>query len=108
MSEDAAIGGTGEDRGEYETRSVQLIDHALQAMVNEHAAQGWELVDVDESYVATMRRPVEGATPWEYATVLIVPAARDAILQQWTAMGYELALERGKVAYLRRPRETAR
>lgn len=96
------------EAGDVETRQVQLIDHALQAMLNEHAAQGWELVDVDDAYVATLQRPLEGAQPWDYATVLIVPAARDAILQQWTAMGYELVLERGKVAYLRRPRETAR
>ncbi len=90
-----------------ETRTVQLIDHALQAMLNEHARQGWELVDVDEQYVATLRRPVGGGRPREYATVLVVPAAREAILGQWEAMGYELALERGRVAYLERTTEDA-
>ena len=89
----------------YETRSVQLIDHALQAMINEHAREGWELVDVDDGWVAEFRRPVDGAAPREYATVMIVPAARDAILDQWTSMGYELAFERGRVAYLLRTQE---
>ena len=84
----------------FETREVQLIDHALQAMINEHARQGWELVDVGDDYVASFRRPVDGAAPREYATVLIVPAARDAILAQWREMGYELVFERGTVAYL--------
>lgn len=94
--------------GEVETRSVQLIDHALQAMLNEHAAQGWELVDVGDDWVATMQRPRGGGTPREYATVLLVPAARDQILAQWTGMGWDLALERGNVAYLVRRREAAR
>ncbi len=93
---------------EVETRSVQLIDHALQAMLNEHAAQGWELVDVGDDYVATLQRPRAGGVAREYATVLLVPAARDQILAQWTGMGWELALERGSVAYLVRRREGAR
>lgn len=87
-----------------ETRRVQLIDHALQAMLNEHGARGWRLVDVDDQFVATLERPVDGAEPIEYATVLVVPAARDAIIGQWTEMGFQLQLERGTVAYFSRPR----
>ena len=98
---------TTADAAGYETRSVQLIDHALQSMINEHARQGWELVDVGEDWVASFRRPVDGGEPREYATVMIVPAARDAILSQWQQMGFELALERGRVAYMLRTQDAS-
>ena len=67
--------------------------------------EGWELVDVGEDWVAEFRRPEGGGEPREYATVMIVPAARDAILDQWRSMGFALALERGRVAYLLRTQD---
>ena len=87
---------------EYETRQAPLINHALQAMLNEHGADGWELTDV-EGETAHLRRPVEdGArSHWRYATVPLVPAARQAIMDQWTEQGFELVVERDNVGYFK-------
>lgn len=89
---------------DHETRTVQLINHALAPMLNEHGAQGWELVDVEADHTAHLRRPTDEAarTPWQYATVPLVPAARQAILDQWTGQGFELTVERDNVGYFKR------
>lgn len=92
---------------EYETTTAPLIDHALQAMLNEHGAKGWELTDVEADHTAHLRRPVGGDQPaWEYATVPLVPAARQAIMNQWTEQGYDLVVERDNVGYFKRERGT--
>lgn len=99
-------GSAGETAGEteqaYETKQAPLIDHALQAMLNEHGAEGWELVDV-EGATAELRRPVQADARrrWRYATVPLVPAARQAIMDQWTEQGFELVLERDNVGYFK-------
>lgn len=93
---------------DVETREVQLIDHALAPMLNEHGAQGWELVAVADDLTATLRRRTHDPVPWEYATVPLIPSARDVILEQWTSMGYELVLERGTVGFFKRPRQAPR
>ena len=87
---------------EYETTTRPLINHALQAMLNEHGAAGWELTDV-EGETAHLRRPVDEAarTRWRYATVPLVPAAREAIMSQWTEQGFELVVERERVGYFK-------
>lgn len=90
---------------DFETTTKPLIDHALGAMLNEHGAQGWELTEVDDDLTAHLRRPADGDGPvWQYATVPLVPAARDAIMRQWTDKGYELVLERNGVGYFKRER----
>lgn len=93
---------TTTDEATYETREAPLINHALQAMLNEHGAAGWELVDV-EGETARLRRPEaeDRRTRWRYATVPLVPTARDAILSQWTEQGYELVVERDNVGYFK-------
>ncbi len=95
-----------ESEGEsgYETRTAPLIDHALQAMLNEHGAAGWELTSVESDHTAHLRRPSDpGAhTLWQYATVPLVPAARQAIMDQWTEQGYDLVVERDNVGYFKR------
>lgn len=87
---------------DYETTTKPLINHALQAMLNEHGAAGWELTDV-EGETAHLRRPVDESarTRWRYATVPLVPAARDAIMGQWTEQGYEFVVERERVGYFK-------
>ena len=90
---------------QYETKTAPLINHALAAMLNEHGAQGWELTEV-EGDEAHLRRPVDGGPAWQYATVPLVPAARLAILNQWTEQDYELVLERDGVGYFKRARES--
>lgn len=91
----------------YETTTAPLIDHALQAMLNEHGANGWELTDVEADHTAHLRRPVGDDRPaWEYATVPLVPTARQAIMDQWTEQGYALVVERDNVGYFKRERGT--
>ena len=91
---------------DYDTTTAPLINHALQAMLNEHGARGWELTEVVDD-TAHLRRPTSGEAPaWEYATVPLVPAARQAILDQWLEQGYELAVERDNVGYFKRTRES--
>ncbi len=87
---------------DYETTTKPLINHALQAMLNEHGADGWELTDV-EGETAHLRRPVDTGerVRWRYATVPLVPAARDAIMAQWTEQGFELVVERERVGYFK-------
>lgn len=87
---------------EYETTTKPLINHALQAMLDEHGAEGWELTDV-EGETAHLRRPVgaEERVRWRYATVPLVPAARQAILDQWTEQGFALVVERDNVGYFK-------
>ena len=87
---------------EYETTTKPLINHALQAMLNEHGGEGWELVDV-EGEMAELRRPADPdeRTRWRYATVPLVPAARQAILDQWTEQGFVLVVERDRVGYFK-------
>ncbi len=89
---------------DYETTTRPLINHALQAMLNEHGADGWELTDV-EGETAHLRRPTDPAerTRWRYATVPLVPApaAREAIMGQWTEQGFELVVERERVGYFK-------
>ena len=48
-------------------------------------------------------RPVhEGErTTWRYATVPLVPAAKDVIMGQWTEQGYDLVVERDNVGYFK-------
>jgi hypothetical protein len=90
----------------YETMQAPLINHALQAMLNDHGRHGWELVGVDGE-TAELRRPEAAAAVlvWEYATVPMIPAAREVILGQWHGMGYELVLETAAVAYFKRSKE---
>lgn len=91
---------------DYETRELQLIDHFLKGQLDEQGRDGWELVDVAEGGVATLRRPEgDDAPAWEYATVPLVPAARDVIVAQWTEMGYELVHQQGVTGYFKRPLE---
>lgn len=87
---------------DYETTTKPLINHALQAMLNEHGAAGWELTDV-EGETAHLRRPVDAdeRSTWRYATVPLVPAARAAIMGQWTEQGYDLVVERDNVGYFK-------
>jgi hypothetical protein len=91
---------------DFETTSAPLINHALQQMLNEKGAQGWELTDVVDD-VAQYRRPVGGGPVWEYATAPLVPAARQVILDQWVEMGYDLVLEVDRVGYFKRTRGEA-
>jgi len=91
---------------ETETTDVQLINHALGPMLNEHGAQGWRLVDITDEWVATLERPAGGDAPaLQYATAPLVPAARDVIIEQWTDQGYEFLLESQRVGYFVKPRE---
>lgn len=87
---------------DYETTTKPLINHALQAMLNEHGAQGWELTDV-EGETAHLRRPTatDERVRWRYATVPLVPAAREAIMGQWTEQGFDLVVERDNVGYFK-------
>ncbi len=87
----------------YETMQAPLINHALAAMLNDHGRQGWELLDV-EGDTAQLRRPEGGGPEWEYATVPLIPAARQVILDQWLGMGYEMVVERDTIAYFKRPK----
>lgn len=105
MTESAGATTPEPDR-EYETRTAPLIDHALQAMLNEHGAEGWELTDVESDHTAHLRRPTDADehTVWQYATVPVVPAARQAIMSQWTEQGFDLVVERDNVGYFKRER----
>ena len=87
---------------DYETKQAPLVDHALQAMLNEHGVEGWELTDV-EDFTAQLRRPVDAdeRTRWRYATVPLVPSARQAIMDQWIDQGFELVVERNNVGYFK-------
>jgi hypothetical protein len=87
---------------DYEMTTRPLINHALQAMLNEHGAEGWELTDV-EGETAHLRRPsaAEDRVRWQYATVPLVPVARQAIMEQWTEQGFALVVERDNVGYFK-------
>lgn len=109
MTEQTDAGHADAGQADVETTTVQLINHALQAMLNEHGAQGWELTGVEDDHAAHLQRPraADERTVWRYATVPLVPAARQAIIDQWTEQGYELAVERDNVGYFKRTQEAA-